>query len=115
MVGRAVVGFIEPVKIITSKGKRHVKARIDTGATRSSIDLTLARTIGVGPVIGERTVKNAHGIATRQIVELTVELAGRTLTTKFTIADRTHMNFPVLIGRSALRRGFLIDPRRKIE
>ena len=112
-MSRAVVGFIESVTIHTKNKNLVLDARMDTGATKSSIDITLARKLGVGPVVAERTVKNAHGIATRKVVELNITLAGKKLTTKFTLADRTHMKFPVLIGRSALRRGFIIDPKKR--
>lgn len=112
-MSKSVVGFIEPVTIHTKKKKIHVDARIDTGATKSSIDLKLAEKIGVGPVVAERVVKNTHGKATRKVVELEITLAEKTMKTKFTIADRSHMKFPVLIGRSALRRGFIIDPKKR--
>ena len=111
---RVVIGFIEPV-ICTTKGhKEVVRARIDSGATNSSIDESLANKLGVGEIIGERTIRNAHGSTKRKIIEVTVTMAGRTLTEKFTIADRSAMRFPVLIGRNILRKGFLIDPNKKI-
>jgi hypothetical protein len=108
-----IIGFTEPVRCISNKKKIEVRARIDTGASKSSIDKVLAEELGLGPVLGEKTIRNAHGSATRQFVDVTIELAGRKFTEHFTIADRSTLRFPVLIGRNILRKGFLIDPKRK--
>lgn len=108
-----VIGFTEPVLCKSKKKKIEVRARIDTGASKSSIDETLAKELGLGPVLGEKTIRNAHGSATRKFVDVTLELAGRKFTEHFTIADRSNLRFPVLIGRNILRKGFLIDPKRK--
>lgn len=111
---RSVIGFIEPVICISKSHKEQVQARIDSGATKSSIDASLAEKLGLGPVLGEKRIRNAHGYATRKLVEMTIHLADKQLTEKFTIADRTHLRFPVLVGRNILRQGFLIDPNKKI-
>lgn len=108
-----VIGFTEPV-LCTSKTKQiQVRARIDTGASKSSIDEQLAKELGLGPVLGEKKIRNAHGSSSRKFVDVTIELAGRKFTEHFTIADRSSMRFPVLIGRNILRKGFLINPKRK--
>ncbi len=108
-----IIGFTEPV-LCTSNGNRiEVRARIDTGASKSSIDERLAKELGLGPVLGEKKIRNAHGSSSRKFVDVTIELAGRKFTEHFTIADRSSMRFPVLIGRNILRKGFLIDPKRK--
>lgn len=111
---RAVIGFIENVTCHSKdNGSLHVRARIDSGATKSSIDIALAEKLGLGPVIGEKTIRNAHGRAVRQIIEVEIEFAGKTITETFTLADRSTMRFPVLIGRNILKKGFLIDPEKK--
>ncbi|MCF7798275.1 RimK/LysX family protein [Candidatus Woesearchaeota archaeon] len=108
-----IIGFTEPV-LCTSNGKHiQVRARIDTGASKSSIDEKLAKELGLGPILGEKTIRNAHGSSSRKFVDVTIELAGRKFTEHFTIADRSTMRFPVLIGRNILRKGFLINPKRK--
>ncbi len=112
---RPVVGFTEPVCCTAKKKSVQVRARIDTGATKSSIDESLAKELGLGPVLGEKRVRNAHGSATRKFVDVSIELAGRKYTEHFTIADRSGLRYPVLIGRNILRKGFLIDPKRKVK
>ena len=110
---RAVIGFVEPVICITDHKETVVLARIDSGATRSSIDVHLVDELGLGPYKGERTVKNAHGYSSRKLIEVTIELAGKTYTELFTVANRKHMKFPILIGGNILTKGFLIDPNKK--
>lgn len=111
---RAVIGFIEKVTCHSEQnGSVLVRARIDSGATKSSIDINLAEQLGLGPVIGEKTIRNAHGRVTRKLIEVTIELAEKTITEKFTLADRSTLRFPVLIGRNILKKGFLINPEKK--
>ncbi|MCA9478245.1 MAG: ATP-dependent zinc protease [Nanoarchaeota archaeon] len=112
---RAVIGFLEWVHCKAKNGKDIVvKARIDSGATKSSIDQELVKTLGWGPVLGEKRIRNAHGFSTRHIVDGHIMLSGKDILEHFTIADRAHMRFPILIGRNVLRRGFLIDPNKKL-
>ena len=33
---------------------------------------------------------------------------------EFTIADRTHMKYKILVGQNILKEGFLVDPMKKI-
>lgn len=110
---RPILGLIETVTCKSKNKKATVHARIDTGATKSSIDQALVDKLNLGPVLGERTIKNAHGYGTRKLIEVTIIIAGIEITEMFTIADRAHLKFPVLVGRNILRKGFLIDPNKK--
>ena len=113
---KAVIGFIEFVQCLSSEGDLYtVKARIDSGATKSSIDHKLAEKLGLTKkILGEKTIRNAHGSVRRKLIEVTIKIADKTITEKFTLADRTSMRFPVLIGRNILKEGFLIDPEKKL-
>lgn len=112
---RAVIGFIEKVTCHSeNNGSIQVRARIDSGATKSSIDIALAEKLGLGPVIGEKAIRNAHGRAVRKLIEVEIDIAEKTIKEKFTLADRSNLRFPVLIGRNILKNGFLIDPEKKI-
>ncbi|MGM5481114.1 MAG: RimK/LysX family protein [Nanobdellota archaeon] len=111
----AVVGFVEKVSCLIEKGERIVEARIDTGATKSSIDASLVEELNIGPVVGERIIRNAHGSERRKIVRVKIRIAGKTINAKFTIANRSRLRYPMLIGRNVLRKGFLIDPNKKNE
>jgi hypothetical protein len=108
--GRIVIKLTERIEVSNSKGSKIVKAKIDTGATKSSIDIALAQRLNLGPVIKSKIVKSAHGHMIRPIVEITLTLAGKKMKEEFTLADRKHMKYPVLIGQNVLKHGFLIDP-----
>ena len=110
--GKLVIGLTEKVNIKFEDGKKGVIAKIDTGATKSSIDTNLAAELKLGPVIKSKLVKSAHGSKLRPIIEATIELAGKKIKSEFTLADRAHMKFRILIGQNILRDGFLIDPNK---
>lgn len=111
---RIIIGLTEDIKISGPNGdKKVIKARIDTGATRSSVDKKLAEELNLGPVTRTKLVKQALGGTIRPIIMVEFELAGKKLKEEFTIADRSHMKYRVLIGQNALNNGFLIDPHKK--
>ena len=107
---RPILGLVEPVKLLGKKSKV-VRARIDTGATKSSIDMSLSSQLDLGPTIRERLVKSASGNKVRPIIKATIELNGQEMTGEFSLADRRHLSYPVLIGQNILKKGkFMIDP-----
>ena len=110
--GKVVIGLAEKVNIDYSNGKKAVIAKIDTGATKSSIDTNLAAELRLGPVIKSKLVKSAHGSKLRPIIEASIELAGKRIKSEFTLADRAHMKYRILIGQNILKDGFLIDPTK---
>jgi hypothetical protein len=111
--GKTIIGLIEKIKIIHKKGKKTLMAKIDTGATKSSMDSRLAAELQLGPVIKTKLVKSAHGNKLRPVIEAKIELAGKTIKSEFTLADRIHMKYHVLIGQNILKHGYLIDPIKK--
>lgn len=112
---KAIVGLTEYVTINGSSAKKEVVARMDTGATKSSIDIGLAAELKLGPVIDSRLIKSAHGTKLRPVVEVEVLVSGREIKARFTVADRSHMRYPVLIGQNILKQDFLIDPNRRVD
>ena len=111
---RTVVGLTEK---ITLNGKGHKKveitARIDTGATKSSMDIELANQLQLGPIVKSKIVKSAHGKTTRPVLWAEIYLAGKKIRSMFTLADRKHMKYRVLIGQNVLKKGFVIDPLKQ--
>jgi hypothetical protein len=107
---KAIVGLTEKIFIKGEKENAELIARIDTGATKSSIDIMLASKLGLGPIIDSRLIKSAHGTKLRPIVHAEVIIKGKTIKAKFTVADRVHMRYQVLIGQNVLRKEFLVDP-----
>ena len=108
---RTIIGLTEEI-IFTGPDDRKIKvnARIDTGATKSSVDSALVDEMNLGPATGTKLVKQVHGHTIRPVVNAEFELAGKLLKEDFTVADRSQMKFRVLIGQNALKNGFLIDP-----
>ncbi|MFH1064656.1 MAG: RimK/LysX family protein [Candidatus Woesearchaeota archaeon] len=111
---KTVVGLVETVKMMGPTGKKKdVLARIDSGATKSSVDVKLAAELSLGPVLKAKMVKSASGKSLRPVVEATIVLADSEFKTDFTIADRAEMKYSVLVGQNILKKGFLIDPAKE--
>ncbi|WP_325894430.1 ATP-dependent zinc protease family protein [Grimontia sp. NTOU-MAR1] len=112
------------------------KARVDTGATTSSIsaiDIKKFNRDGQEwvsfrlahdgkqselmefPVV--RTVhiiqSSAEGYDRRYVVEMPITIGDVTETTEFTLRDRHHLNFPVLLGRTYLKDIAVVDVSRQ--
>ena len=112
---KTVVGLVEPVKVTGPNGKsREVLGRIDSGATKSSIDVKLAAELALGPILKAKLVKSASGRSLRPVVAAKLNLADKEFKTDFTIADRADMKYRMLIGQNILKKGFLIDPAKEI-
>lgn len=112
---RIVVGLVEKVTLLNKKKERKtILARIDTGATKSSIDAKLAADLNLGPVITSKLVKSAHGNKVRPVIEANIILSNKRIKEEFSLADRPHMKYKVLIGQNILKKGFLIDPLKII-
>ncbi|MFT7615517.1 MAG: hypothetical protein ACI8Y7_000331 [Candidatus Woesearchaeota archaeon] len=110
---KPILGLIEEVIICDSEGnERKILAKIDTGADSCSIDLDLASELSVGPIIKTKSVVSSHGRSLRPVVNMKIILAGMEVEDNFTIYNRSHMSYKILIGRNLLRKGFLIDPSK---
>ena len=113
MTDKKIIGLTEKIRITGPDGKSKVLiARIDSGATISSIDNKLAAELKLGPVIRTKLVKQAQGSSSRAVIRAKLKLAGKNMEEEFTIADRKHMKFQILIGQNILKKGFLIDPSK---
>ena len=111
--GKIIINLIEMVSFVGSDGTNQVvEAKVDTGATRSSIDIKLASKLNLGPVIKSKMVKSAYGNKLRPVIETEIVLAGKKIKSEFTLADRTHMKYAVLIGVNTLKHDYLIDPSK---
>ena len=126
--------YIEPHHI-------HVKAKLDSGAKTSSlsaVDIERFERDGViwmrfrVPISAsdggtdepqliemerklEREVlikRHGGGPSRRPVVEIDVCLGARMFTTPVTLTDRSRFNYPLLLGRSALRGHVLLDAGR---
>jgi hypothetical protein len=119
-------------------GLHRVKVKLDTGARSAAVGVREYRLIEVPgghevelvltpyrrrpervtvvrvPVIGFRAVKSScGGVQQRPVVELAFRLGPVTKRVPATVADRSGMLVPVLLGRLALAPEFVVDPARK--
>lgn len=115
-------------------GIEGVASRVDTGAMTSSIhckdvveitedgESVLCFTLldeehpeftgspRVAHTFEKRTIRSSNGDEQeRYVIESEIVVAGQTLITEFTLADRESMSFPVLIGRRLLAGHFIVD------
>jgi hypothetical protein len=126
--------YIEPHHI-------HVKAKLDSGAKTSSLsavdierferdgDIWMRFRVPISAGDGgtdeaqliemerklEREVlikRHGGGPSRRPVVEIDVCLGERIITTPVTLTDRSRFNYPLLLGRSALRGHALLDAGR---
>lgn len=104
-----ILPVIHPVTIKTKDESITVEAKLDSGAFRSSIDEKLAKKLQL-PLTGKRVfVQSASGRRFRPTVSLNFELAGKKISTEASIIDRSHLRYPMIVGRRDLQ-GFLIKP-----
>ncbi|RLC35727.1 hypothetical protein DRH14_00065 [Candidatus Shapirobacteria bacterium] len=109
-----VLEALERVKIKTGKGRKNrveLRAKVDTGAFRSSIDEDLARQLGL---LGEKNVlyyrhyRSSLGKHNdRPVIALTFWLKGRLIKTAVNVANRSKLRTKFLLGRKDLK-GFLV-------
>lgn len=112
----STIGYIEEVVAMGTRGQKSVLAKSDTGATRTSIDSRLAAEIGTGPIkdivrIKSGSVKNGKS---RPVVDLVVGISGRRHTVTASVEDRSHMDYPLLLGRDILQH-YRVDVRKRAD
>jgi alpha-L-glutamate ligase-like protein len=109
-----VIGSLEEIKIYNRKKKQYLtlKAKIDTGAWRTSIDKSVAEELGLmvkSNILWTKTFKSAIGKQERPVIALTYSMRDIKITTIAGVADRKNLRRAVIIGRRDLGR-FLIKP-----
>ena len=110
MEERLTIGLVEIV--VLEDGKKH-KAKVDTGADSSSIDEKLVKSLGNKKIVSHKIIRSALGRDRRPTTMLEIEFQGIKFLEKFTISDRTNLQYKILIGKDILKKeGFIIDPRK---
>lgn len=101
----------EDVKIILPGRKKVlVRAKIDTGAWRSSIDREFARENGLlsrKNILWTKVIKSSLGSEKRPVINLSYYLAGKRVDTVASVANRAGLKRLFIIGRRDLQ-GFVI-------
>ena len=120
--GVKTIRTVEEVRVYPYRSKRKyrlVKARVDTGAKRSSIDRELAEDMGLlveDNILWKKrfAYRSAAGRQSRPVIGINFRLAGRKIKTSASVANRSKLSTPMLIGRNDLG-GFLVNPSRNEE
>lgn len=104
-----VVDVYEEVLVLGGNGKTKtaVKAKVDTGAFRSSVDKKLAESLGLlrpeNIVIKNKIrYRSATGLQKRTIIGLSFYLRGKKIKTVANVSDRSKLQTAMLIGRNDL-------------
>lgn len=116
-----------------------VEAKIDTGAFTSAIHCTDIREVTLPdgtpvirfnlldpthlqyhqkifefPEFTQRDIKSSFGeVQERYIIRTQIQLYDKIFEAEFSLSDRSDMKYPVLIGRAALRKNFIVDVAHK--
>ncbi|MEO0440537.1 MAG: RimK/LysX family protein [Pseudomonadota bacterium] len=129
------IGWCELVDL-RDFGLAGLHAKIDSGAQTSSLHAVrikpferdgehwVAFTIPKSPdhaakrveakVFDQRAVKSSNGkVQQRYVIETVITLGPLSWSGHITLANRQSMAFPMLIGRRALRRGFLVNSGKR--
>ncbi len=126
-----VIGSTTDVKFTSLPGSSTIKAKIDTGATICSLHTDnyrinqqentitfvsppLSSNELTVPLVDQQAVTSADGGSEyRPVIEVNIRIGNKLVNNvKINLNDRSHMEYPVLIGKNALEQGkFLIDPR----
>ena len=138
MENKPIIGWLERIDL-PELGIFALKAKIDTGARTSALHVTKVRPFHKSdgsewlelhipatesdgseqdmvcemPSFGKRSVKSSSGhLDERYVLTSTLKLATFEGVIEITLTNRMSMRYSMLLGRTALRNNFLIDPSR---
>jgi hypothetical protein len=133
-----IIGRSETVSL-PELGLSDLNARIDTGAATSSLHCHKIKKIrseeGISKIefyvldpahpeynsqkytfekYGVRNVKSSNGITQkRYLIKTKIRFGEKLYRIEFTLADRSEMTYPILIGRQFISKKFLVDVSKK--
>lgn len=134
MIEKQVIGWREWVSL-PEFGVDWIKAKVDTGAKSSSIHAwdievddaqRLVRfnlhplqddesivVVAAAPLVEHREVRSSNGeVDIRPAIRTAAVVRGQRFDIELTLTSRDEMGFRMLLGRSAIRRRFVVDPGR---
>ena len=120
---RVTIGLVEEVVLLPWGIK--IPARIDTGATTSSLDareLTIKENMAEFklpekygglqlrlPIVDWRTIRSAGARGKRPIVEIELCVGPKHIRARVNLTDRSQVKYPLILGRNVLRKNFVVD------
>ena len=114
-------------------GNFSIKAKIDTGARTSAVHATHIREMEKNdekwvkfrlyqsgkylfveaPIIEYRKITNSFGVSEqRPVIDIKIKLGKNSWKTEVTLARRSGMTYPMLIGRNSLKNNYLVHPHQ---
>jgi len=108
---KVIVGLIEKVTLYGPKTSFVTLAKFDTGARGNSIDTKLAKKMNL-KIVSSTKISSASipgSFRKRPVVEVEIKVNGKKYKTRANITDRSHLSYPVLIGRNLIHSNFIID------
>ena len=104
-------------------------ARIDTGATVTSLDARNLKIEGEVaefrlpedyggallrlPIVAWRHVRSSKGRERRPVVEIDLCVASKKLRVRANLNDRSMVKYPIILGRNALKDYFVVDVKKR--
>ena len=110
-VSDRMLGVIEKITIYGELKRKTILAKIDTGAYRTSIDIDLVHELGLDLHDKLVNVRSGSGRQKRHTAHIRFKLNGREIKTVATYTARSHLRFPIIIGRKDIK-GFYVDPAK---
>lgn len=112
---KRIIGIVESVTVKGKTGKVTVLAKVDTGASRTTVDTDIAARIGLGPILDTVRIRapTSRHPETRPLVDADLIIAGEEFDIAVAITSRQRMKYHVIVGMDILRRGrFLVNPAK---
>jgi hypothetical protein len=99
----------EDIKFITRSGVRFVKFKVRPFDEDKSVIKSCA-----APLVTERIIISSNGEREkRPVISTNIKIGPHVFVTEITLTARHEMNFPMLLGRRALRAGrFVVEPAK---
>ncbi|MFH1078679.1 MAG: RimK/LysX family protein [Pseudomonadota bacterium] len=120
---RITVGLVEEVVLLPWGVK--LPARIDTGAAQTSLDardiVIRGKTVNFKlpekygglqlslPIVALKTIRSAEALEQRPVVMMEFCLGSKHIRTRVNLNDRSKVKYPLLVGRNALKKNFIVD------
>ena len=128
-----IIGWRERLSL-PDLGLQSIKAKIDTGARTSALHIAwleefqrdgrtwlrfavdtarrkMPATICEAPALDRRDVTDSGGhVTARWFIRTTIAVASLQFEAEINLTNRGNMLFPMLLGRSAMRGHFVVDP-----
>lgn len=120
---KTIIGAMESVLLLD--WNIHLPARVDSGATKSSLGVENIKIIGGDvearlpmkfggktlrmTVLKWRNYKTTVGQVRRPVVKIEICVGSERLMAEVNLADRAGMEFPFLLGRNILKNRFVVD------